>query len=206
MKYPRSIDARKRLYVGTICLLSFTGFVLFYEYTTHSKKQQSQPSQAADARLLPIEAKPAKTDRPALPPNVMNAVNLANLTAEERKDIEKKFKEKFKPAVEKWFKAYEERSPFQPEDLTFDSFQSRMGRNGRYLYTFVFEDTTLTFQDSNGNAKVFYMMTRKAAKELNELPLHDRCPRSAPEVEVCRDAGRRHDTLRRHLQLLVAAE
>lgn len=93
------------------------------------------------------------------------------MTEDEKAEFAKVFDEQFKPAVEKWFKAYEGRVPFQLDDLTSDKFVERIGRNSSfYLYTFVFDGITFTIQDSDGKAKVFYMMTRKAAIEMNSLP------------------------------------
>jgi hypothetical protein len=94
-----------------------------------------------------------------------------DLSAAERIELARNFEQKYKPAVMGWFKAYEDRLPFRPEDLTLDRFTERIGKNASfYLYTFVIGDITLTIQDSNGKAKVFYMMSRQGAKELNSLP------------------------------------
>ena len=93
------------------------------------------------------------------------------MSADEKAELAKKFKEKFLPAVEKWFNAYEGHIPFRPEDLTLDKFHSRLGD---YMYTFMIDrDTTFTIQDSKdpkGVAKVSYLMSRKAAVEINSLP------------------------------------
>lgn len=92
----------------------------------------------------------------------------ADMTAEEKVRLAKDFKEKYKPAVEKWFQAYPDRVPFELEDFTLDKFHSCLGD---YMYTFMIGDTTFTIQDSPKlGLKVSYLMTRKGARDLNNLP------------------------------------
>jgi hypothetical protein len=116
------------------------------------------------------------TNTAALPSNPLNVVNLANLTPSEREELAKKFNEKFKPTVENWFKAYDNRLPFRLDALTLETFRSRMGRENNHLYTFVFDGITLVIKDANDSTKVMYMMTRKAATELNQLPANGFVP------------------------------
>ena len=100
------------------------------------------------------------------------------MTEAEKAQLAKNFTEKYKPTVEKWSKAYEGRMPFQPDDLTLDKFHSRFGD---YLYTFMIGDITLTIQDSDRlGLKVFYLMTRAGAKDLNQIP----APGFVPDLTV----------------------
>ena len=111
----------------------------------------------------------AQINQPAAPRS--SAMRTSGMTEDEKAELAKKFEEKFKPAAERWFKAYEGRIPFRPEDFALDKFHSRLGS---YMYTFMINsDITFTIQDSrdpNGTAKVSYLMSRKAAVEMNQLP------------------------------------
>lgn len=86
--------------------------------------------------------------------------------------------------VEKWCKAYEGRIPFRPEDFNLDKFIERDGKPNNRFYTFVFDGTTLVIWEKDGATKVFYMMTRAAAKSLNDLP-HGTVP--SAKMHVSRD-------------------
>jgi hypothetical protein len=77
----------------------------------------------------------------------------------------------YKPVVQKWFTAYENRIPFRLEDLTMDKLNERLGKDASfYLYTFVIDGVAFSIQDSNGKAKVNYLMTRKGAQDLTQIP------------------------------------
>jgi len=102
------------------------------------------------------------------PPQSANQSKRASeFSTQEKKDLEIKFKSKFKPAIENWCKAYEGKIPFLPSDVTFDKFHSKLAGG---FYTFMIGDTTLTIFDSKKGTRVFYMMTREAATALNTLP------------------------------------
>lgn len=140
--------------------------------------------------LLQNNTEPAKHDTPSpiatgtpaldkMPPQIPVQINppakqqsfakrAADMSEDERAKLAQDFKEKYKPTVENWFKAYEGRIPFAQEEFTLDSFHSRLGD---YMYTFMIGDTTFTIQDSRKlGLKVSYLMTRRAAKELNQMP------------------------------------
>src|ERR1022692_3812734 len=68
-------------------------------------------------------------DRAPSPPGL----RAAGFTKEQREDLARIFRERFKPALERWCNAYEGRIPFRPEDVTLDQFHSRLGRQ---MYTF----------------------------------------------------------------------
>jgi hypothetical protein len=100
-------------------------------------------------------------------PGGNGSLRAANMTELEKAELAKNFNEKFKPAVEKWCKAYAGHVPFHPEDFTLDRFHSRLGRN---LYTFMIGDASLTVGDSNEKAWVFDFMTGNGARALNSVP------------------------------------
>ena len=63
------------------------------------------------------------------------------MTEAEKAKLAKDFRERYVPVVQKWFKAYQGRIPFQAEDFTLDKFHSRFGD---YLYTFMIGEITFT--------------------------------------------------------------
>jgi hypothetical protein len=101
------------------------------------------------------------------PTNLLHVVRAGDLSAAEKSELAKKFREKFRPAMERWSKAYGDRLPIQPDDVTLDKFVERLGDG---LYTFVLGDFTLTFDESKDSAKVSYLASRKAMIQLNNSP------------------------------------
>ena len=138
-------------------------------------RQKQAPPPVAQ-QLSASDAKPVAGSGPASFANGPNR-NVGDMTDGEKAELAQKFKEKLKPALHRWYKAYEGHIPFNPEDLTLDKFKQRMGRNPDfYLYSFVIDGTTLTIQESKETAKVFYMMTSAGANELNRLPNREKAP------------------------------
>lgn len=92
-------------------------------------------------------------------------------------ELARKFEAKFKPAIKKWCAIYKNRVPFNLDDVTIEKFHSRLGNGANFsLYTFMIGDTTLTLEDTKGDVKVFYMMTRAGARALNSLPTNGAVP------------------------------
>lgn len=133
----------------------------------------SRPESQTDSGLPPAvmdairaELQKPQTNQSYRPPSL--AKRLSDMTEVEQAKLEKDFKERYKPTVEKWFKAYDERIPFSFDDLTLDKFHSCLGG---YMYTFMVGDTTFTVQDSDKlGLKVSYLMVRQAAIDMNRLP------------------------------------
>jgi hypothetical protein len=90
----------------------------------------------------------------------------SQFTAEERKLLEQIYNERFKPAIDKWESAYAGHLPFDASQITLDKFHSANAG----LYTFMLGDTTFTIFSSRKGTKVFYLMTKQAAKDLNSIP------------------------------------
>lgn len=118
------------------------------------------------------EREPYKIMVPTQQTNKVN-VRSAELDDAQKAELARKFNEKFRPAVERWLSAYEGRVPFGIEDFTLDKFHSTLGS---HMFTFMINpDLTLTLlesRDPKGEAKVGYLMSRKAAVEMNSIPKH----------------------------------
>lgn len=145
-----------------LCMLTAAAVVLCLR-----SAKDKQPNPSAVAKTEPAQAQiPAHTNRPAMPPSF--TTRASDMTDDEKARLAKDFEERYKPTVEKWFKAYEGRIPFRLEDFTLEKFHYRFGD---YMYTFMIDrDTTFTIQDAKGKAKVVYLMSRKAAIAMNSLP------------------------------------
>jgi len=156
---------------GKLLILSATAIVAISFFAIKKAREPKRWQLTADdiAKIKAAEGPPTN----GLPRNynLLKTVRAADLSPAERAALEKNFNERYKPAAEKWIAAYENRVPFRTDDFTLDRFVERFGtKPSAYAYTFVWDGITLTIQDSDGNAKVFYMMTKKGARDLNESP------------------------------------
>jgi len=138
----------------------------------------------ADAKVSSDRASPAQpvATSSIVPPRVNPppGKRATDLTQTEREALAKKFDEKFRPAFFRWCSAYEDRIPFKREEFTLDKFHSMLGT---HMYTFMIGDATVTLQDpgdSNKDAKVGYLMVRKAAVQMNQLP----APGFSPKLDL----------------------
>ncbi|MCO5051759.1 MAG: hypothetical protein M9920_05605 [Verrucomicrobiae bacterium] len=88
-------------------------------------------------------------------------------SAKDRADLEKRFNEKFKPVINKWCQAYAGRIPFSAEEVTFETFHSRLAGG---IYTFMIRDITFSIRErTNIPAKVVYMTHGKTLLTLNDV-------------------------------------
>ncbi len=102
------------------------------------------------------------------------AVRAEDFTESQKAELVKLFEERWKPAVEKWYHAYEGRVPFPLEAVTFDKFYSVFTGKS---FTFVIGDITLVvMDDQQREARVFYLMTRKDALQMKSIPTDGKPP------------------------------
>lgn len=166
MKTKRLLGAVLVIAVGIVAIFllsrkndprDFAGQTLPPDVREQIRAQVSKPHQTNQSNQQDFRAGPQSFTK-----------RWGDMTIEEQAKLASNFTNRYKPMVEKWFKAYEGRIPFQLEQFTFDTFHSRFGD---HLYTFMIDDTTFTIQDNNQfGLKVFYLMTKEAAKELNRVP------------------------------------
>jgi hypothetical protein len=81
-------------------------------------------------------------------------------------DFTNRFEKRFKPEIARWCKVYGGRLSFDASDITLDKFHSKVGG---FLYTFMIGSTTFTVYDGPQGTRVFYMMTKAASQELNDV-------------------------------------
>lgn len=90
----------------------------------------------------------------------------SQLTAKERATLQELFNERFKPAIDRWANAYKGRIPFDVSQINLKNFYAVSAGN----YTFMIGSTTFVIYNGVNGAKVFYMMTKQGAKDLNSIP------------------------------------
>lgn len=136
------------------------------------EKQTRQPAVFVNKSVSAPEGDTAQTNRLSKPSNLLNIVKAADFSEKEKADFAEKFRKELKPAVDKWLLAYKDHIPFESADLSLEKFHSRMGKR---ILTYTFmpdQDTTVVVRDSSDGkpAMVDYLMSRKAAVALNNLP------------------------------------
>jgi hypothetical protein len=95
------------------------------------------------------------------------AVRRDQFSTEAMIDFSNRFEKRFKPEIARWCKVYAGRLPFNANDVTPDKFHSKVGG---FVYTFMIGTTTFCVYDGPQGTRVFYMMVRQAAQELNSIP------------------------------------
>lgn len=136
--------------------------------TSNPKPTDTSVQPPEKPRLYP-PARIATNDLPS-PPLPTGNKKASSLTAEEKSSVEKRFNERMQPAIEKWQAAYAGHLPSGVADITFDKLHSIDSGPIGGFFTFMLGDTTFTVCDMRGKVKVFYLMTRQAAKDLNSVP------------------------------------
>ena len=135
------------------------------------KKPEPAPQPSLSSFQQSSGSLPVTNGSARVPTNLLNAVRAGAMSDGEKADIGRLLQDRFKAAIDKWFGAYQGRIPFRPEDVSMSNFVERLGKDRSfYLYTFVMNGITFTIEDANGSAKVFYMMTRSGAADLNKQP------------------------------------
>ncbi|HLH53292.1 MAG TPA: hypothetical protein VKY92_06720 [Verrucomicrobiae bacterium] len=157
------------VFVGVVVLL--TALVILVHHKKNRPLDYFEDDQPAGQVInntniaLPPASAPQGT-APAIPHSITK--RSSEFTPGEREKLAADFEQKYKPAVHRWFEAFQGRVPFDESDFTLDKFHSRLGD---YMYTFMIGTTTFTVQDSpHGGVKVSYLMTRDGAVQLNSLP------------------------------------
>ncbi len=143
--------------------------------------RRSNTSTVAEGHAPPVSAsdiQPAQTNNQSpqtnrLPMRRAHAKRSAEFTEAEKTELAKKFKERFKPAIARWCKAYSGRVPFQPDDVTLDKFHSLLGYN---MFTFMVNGDTLTIVDAKDGAKVCYLSHAGTLNTLNSIPTSGTVP------------------------------
>jgi len=102
-----------------------------------------------------VSFKQIRTNKPA-----------SQLAPAERKTLEELFTERFKPAIDRWANAYKGHIPFDVSEINLNNFYAVSAG----CYTFMIGSTTLVIYNSRDKAKVFYLMTKQGAHDLNSIP------------------------------------
>ncbi len=130
--------------IAVIGVLVFAIFLVLVRRNAKPSRREELPPLVPVAQKASVpETIPIQTSHVAVPHNALNVVRAGDMTGDAKAELAKNFKEKLKPAAQKWFAAYDGH---------------------------IFNGITFTMQDSKGKSKVSYLMTRKGAQALNQLP------------------------------------
>lgn len=167
----KSTGSGEMLWRWTLVFITAIAVACALKFAIHPKDQSVKLNDATNENFIAVKKTPATNGKIRTSANPLYMKKATDFTIEEKAELAKKFREQLKPAVEKWINAYKGRVPFNLNDLTFDTFNNRIGRNSSfYVYSFVFNGITLTVEERNGKVKVNYLMVRKAAIAVNHLP------------------------------------
>jgi hypothetical protein len=135
---------------------------------TLKEEPASRPETAALETTTPVRKKSRTQLR----------TRASDFTTDEKLSLEATFKEKLRPAIEKWSRLYAGHVPFRVEEVTLDKFVERLGKDPSfYSYTFVLSGTTLCVDDYNSSVFFSYLWA-PAARQLTELPTNAPPPAS----------------------------
>ncbi|HWX22437.1 MAG TPA: hypothetical protein VN578_21255 [Candidatus Binatia bacterium] len=137
--------------------------------------------------LAPPQQLPPHPTTSAIPPTTNRTFRVrhkaSELTADEKSAFLQNFEQRYKPAIDKWFKAFSGHVPFAPDKVTPDQLAERIGTNPSYNeYVFVIDGITLGVQDSKGVAQVHYLNAPHQTQKLATLPDQNQPPALAPPV------------------------
>lgn len=145
---------KKSVWIILLAGVGLVGFLLL-KYSNH--RQTAGPTIA--------EIIKAETNAPPINQILVNKP-ASQLTPAERKTLEELFNERFKPAINKWANAYKGRIPFDVSEINLTNFYAVSAG----CYTFMIGSTTFVIYNSRDKAKVFYLMTKQGAHDLNSIP------------------------------------
>lgn len=98
---------------------------------------------------------------------------VSQFSSEERVELDRLYKLRLSPAIDRWKSAYGDRLPDEISQISLTHFHSTLAGG---LYTFVNGDITLTISDTKKGTRVFYMMSKSAALMLNSVGKSDQPP------------------------------
>jgi hypothetical protein len=129
------------------------------------------------APLWPQKTNPLPAGTPKL------KFRTSDFSSVERSNFLANFEARYKPAIEKWAKAFEGHIPIDPKQVTADNFIERVGPNPSFYseYVFVVDGITLGVEDSRGTARVDYLNAAHQTAKLAIVPDGSQAPiTSAP--------------------------
>jgi hypothetical protein len=119
-----------------------------------------------EIQIATLPTSPIPNTTNSFKPIVTTSKPATAFTPDEKAALERAFAGRFKPAIDKWANAYAGHLPFDASQITLEKFHSVNAG----FYTFMIGDTTFTVFDNRKGTKVFYLMAKQAAKDLNTIP------------------------------------
>jgi hypothetical protein len=122
------------------------------------------------------------------PPKIR--IFMSQLTPAERADFQTNFTKRYQPAIAKWAKAFAGHLPIDPDSITPDTANSRVGlKPDYYQYIFVVKGVTIGVADAKGTAQVVYLNAREQTQKLATLPDGSQTPTTLAPLTAQEIAG-----------------
>ena len=172
------VSKKAALFFGTVLALGL-GTVLVKRAASPSlptERTASAPEADKDAtQQIPVMATSSQAE--GAPSRSKVKWRLSDFSEDQKSAFQAKFEDSYKPAVLKWAKAYHNRVPFAPMDLTLDDFRERIGRDVSYNeYIFVVDGVTLGIRDSKEGIRVDYLNVGQQTRQMASLPDGSQAP------------------------------
>ncbi len=148
----------KKNWVSLLLVLAIVAAFSIWLLIPRSKPEKAVPPPEAGPVL------PPKSETVASPTSKLEVIRRDQMA--DWDDFTNRFEKRFKPEIARWCKVYAGRVPFDASDITLDKFHSKVGG---FLYTFMMGSTTFTVYDGPQGTRVFYMMTKAASQQLNDV-------------------------------------
>jgi hypothetical protein len=162
------------LFVSVVLIAVYILFVF------SQKKPKQIPQNATETTPNPAPALVITNDTPTnTQPIAINKLKhrLAEYTPDQKSKFQENFNQRYRPAIAKWFKAFDGHIPFDVEAVTLDKFVESIGRNEAYNeYIFVVNGVTLGVRDKRGIAEVDYLNSPQQTRKLAMLPNGSQAP------------------------------
>lgn len=151
----------KFLLIGGVCCLLVFVYALRLAHRT--------PQETSSPPIKPVLVQSNLMQ--AVHHNPLNVIKAAEFSDAERASLQEKFETGIKPAIAKWLTVYGAHSPFKLDEVTFDKFHNRLGRDASYYsYTFVFNGITISIREVSGKFTMDYLMVRQGGLALVTVP------------------------------------
>lgn len=147
---------RSRFLALTLAILAVVSGIMLFPRSKPDKIKLAPES-------APVPSASIETNAQGKFPTIQST----QFNGDEMADFTNRFEKRFKPEIARWCKVYEGRLPFKASDVTPDKFHSKVGG---FVYTFMLGSTTFCVYDGPQGTRVFYMMVRQAAQDLNSIP------------------------------------
>jgi len=151
--------------------------LLIWQMSKHQAIPSAPPRKASQQATIAPVTLAAGSNSPVAHPRSSVKHRASEFSASEKAEFVANFEGKYKPAIAKWYGAFNGHVPFAREEVTADRFVERIGINSAYgEYIFVVNGITLGVQDTKGTVQVDYLNAPQETKKMAVLPDGSKAP------------------------------